>query len=92
MESGLTMNLKRSKTWGLGCQIMECCCLISEVRGRERGSCCLAFISARMGLPRSHRAVQTSSDCEMSALGKTAFAPAAVFWERVVGEASDCRF
>lgn len=89
MESALTMNFKRSKTWGLGCQIMECCCLISEVGGREQGSCCLAFISARMSLPRSHRAVQTSS---VSALGKTVFAPTAVFWERVVGEVSDCHF
>lgn len=94
MESALTMNLKRSKTWGLGYQIMECCCLISEVGGREQGSCCLAFISARMSLPRSHRAVQTSSGCSMSALGlapgKTSFAPAAVPWEHVVGEVSDC--
>lgn len=62
---------------------MECCCLISEVGGREQGSCCLAFISARMSLPRSHGAVQTSSGCEMSALGKT---------ERVVGEVSVCHF
>lgn len=96
MESTLTMNLKRSKMWVLGCQIMKCCCLISEVGGREQGSCCLAFISARMSLPRSHRAVQTSSGCEMSALGlalgKTTFAPTTVFWELVVGEVSDCHF
>lgn len=96
MESALTVNLKRSKTWGLGCQIMECCCLISEVGGGEQGSCCLAFISARMSLPRSHRAVQTSSGSYMSALslalGKTTFAPSAVFWEHTVGEMSDCCF
>lgn len=96
MESALTMNLKRSKMWGLGCQIMKCCCLTSEVGGREQGSCCLAFISARMGLPQSHRAVQTNSGCEMSALGlalgKTTLAPTAVFPEHIVGEVSDCHF